>query len=104
MIKNINIMIKDIMICKSWFSKIRGLMFSRKRNLVLVFDKEKRIGLHMFFVFYPIDVYFLDSGKRVVEIKRNFRPFSFYISKNKAKYAIELVEKNEYKISEKINF
>ena len=88
-------------ICRSLLSKARGLMFSRKENLVFVFGKEKQISLHMFFVFFPIDVLFLDRNKRIVEIKRNFQPFSFYTSKEKAKYAVELTEKNSYKIGEK---
>ena len=93
-------------ICRSSWSKARGLMFSRKKNLIFVFDKEKRVSLHMWFVFFPIDVLFLDRDRRVVEIKRNFRPFSFYTSKNKAKYVIEIAEnrKDKYKTGEKINF
>lgn len=95
---------KNYKICRSWFSKARGLMLSKKKNLVFVFDKEKKIGLHMFFVFFPIDVLFLDKNKRIIEIKRNLKPFSFYTSKNKAKYVVELAEKNNYKIRDKINF
>ncbi len=86
------------------WSKARGLMFSRKKNLVFVFNKEKIIALHMLFVFFPIDVLFLDKEKKIVEIKENFRPFSFYSSENKAKYVVELTENHNYKIGERINF
>ena len=75
------------------FSKARGLMFHKKiRNLglIFVFDKPRKIDLHMFFVFFPIDVLFLDKNKKVLEIKENFKPFTFYYSKNKASYVIEL--------------
>jgi len=91
-------------ICESIWSKARGLMFSKKKNLVFVFDKEKRIALHMLFVFFPIDVLFLDKEKRIIEIKNNFRPFSFYTSENKAKYVVELTENNDYNIGDKVNF
>ena len=87
-------------VCKNVLSKARGLMFSRKRNLMFVFDKEQRIALHMFFVFFPIDVLFLDKNKRIVEIKKDFKPFTFYKSKKKAKYVVELVEKHNYKIGQ----
>ena len=60
--------------------------------------------MHMFFVFFPIDVLFLDKNKKIIEIKKNLRPFSFYYSKNKAKYVAELTEKNDYKIRNKLNF
>jgi len=79
-------------------------MFSRKRNLLFVFDKEKRISLHNFFVFFPIDLVFLDKNRRIIEIKHNFKPFTFYKSKNNVKYVLELTEKNNYKIGEKIIF
>ncbi len=91
-------------ICNSVWSKTRGLMFSKKRNLVFVFDEEKRVSLHMLFVFFPIDVLFLDKDKRIVEIKKNFKPFRVYTSKNKTKYVIELADKNNYTIGDKIDF
>ena len=79
-------------LCNDIFSKFIGLMFSikQKKDLVFKFDKEKIISLHMFFVFYPIDVLFLDKNKIVVDKKENFKPFTFYKSKRKAMYAVEL--------------
>ncbi|MBW2996382.1 DUF192 domain-containing protein [Candidatus Woesearchaeota archaeon] len=90
-------------VVNSVFGKARGLMFSRKKNLMFVFDEEKRISLHMFFVFFPIDVLFLDKDKKIVEIKKNFKPFTFYKSKEKAKYVVEIAigRDKEYKIKEK---
>lgn len=91
--------------CLRLISKSRGLMFSRPKNIALEFKKPKRIGLHTFFVFYPIDVLFLDETKRVVEIKKDFRPFRFYSSIAKAKYAIELGrERDFYRVGERIDF
>ncbi|MGM5482426.1 MAG: DUF192 domain-containing protein [Nanobdellota archaeon] len=86
--KNI-IIAKEYSICKSLLSKARGLMFSKKRTLVFEFEKEKLNSLHMFFVFFPIDVFFLDKNCKVVEIKKDFRPFSFFRSKEKSKFIVE---------------
>lgn len=89
MIKNQKVIIaKDHQIA-GVFGKIFGLMFSRARNLVFAFDDEEKRGLHMLFVFYPIDALFLDKNKKVVE-KARLRPFQFYNSKKKAKYVLEL--------------
>ncbi len=55
---------------------------------ILVFDKDKRISLHMLFVFFPLLVLFVNNDK-IVEIKL-LKPFTFYTSKNKARYAIEI--------------
>lgn len=54
----------------------RGLMFKRKPE-TLVFDlkKKKKVGLHMFFVFFPIDVLFLDEDKKITAKIENFLPW-----------------------------
>ena len=97
-------------VCKSSLSKSIGLMFSKKEfvPLVFVFDKEKIIPLHMMFVFFSIDVLFLNSDKVVVEMKENFKPFSSYTPKNKSMYVVELqrgsIEKNKIEIGDEIEF
>ena len=64
-----------------------------KTNLIMIFKKERIISLHMFFVFYPIDVLILDENKKVIEVKENFKPFTFWSSTKKGKYLIELGKK-----------
>ncbi len=88
--------------CNNWWSCARGLMFRSKKNLVMEFDSERKVNLHMWFVFYPIDVYVLDSSKKVVEVKKNFKPFTFWSSSVKGKYVVEMAYPKEYKIGEKI--
>ncbi len=93
-------------VIKSAFGKARGLMFSRKKNIMFVFDEEKMVPLHNFFVFFPIDVLYLDKDKKIVEIKKDFKPFTYYKPKNKAMYVVEIaIDRNKkYKIKEKIKF
>lgn len=91
-------------------SKFIGLMFtiSKKRALIFKFDKEKIISLHMLFVFYPIDVLFLDKNKIVVDKKEDFKPFAFYKSRKKAMYVIEMangtIKETKTNIGDKIEF
>ena len=97
-------------VCKNVFSKLKGLMFEKeiKEPLVFVFKKNNYIALHMCFVFFPIDVLFLDENKIVVDKKENFLPWTFYTSKEKALYAIELdygiIKKTKTKVGDKIEF
>jgi len=97
-------------LCDDNLSKSIGLMFSRKQDKALIFkfSKENIIRLHMFFVFYPIDVLFLDKNKIVVDKKENFKPFTFYKSRERAIYAIELlygaIKKTKTEIGDRINF
>ncbi|MBI4452518.1 DUF192 domain-containing protein [Candidatus Woesearchaeota archaeon] len=101
-------MSNDAKICHDALSKFIGLMFSakQKNTLIFKFNKEQIIALHMLFVFYPIDVVFLNKNKIVVDKKENFKPFTFYKSRKKAMYAIELpagaAKKTE--IGDKIKF
>lgn len=114
MIKNIsndNILVNNSITCNNILSKAKGLMFSKKlqdKALIFKFNKEKTISLHMFFVFYPIDVIFLNEYKEVVDFKQNFRPFTFYSSKSKAKFALEMpsgtISKAKINIYDKIEF
>jgi hypothetical protein len=86
--------IRKTKICRSLLCKGRGLMFTRRADyaLVFAFDSEKRRErtLTMMFVFYPIDVLFLDSRMRVVDIKERFMPFTNYTPKKPCRYVIEL--------------
>lgn len=94
-------------ICKNIWQKARGLMFRiKKQNLIMFFKQEEIVPLHNFFVFYPIDVILLDSNKKVVEIKENFKPFTFYTPKHKCKYLIELGQKqakNKLKLGDSLS-
>ena len=104
-----SIIAKNAELCWNIFSKSFGLMFTLKpKPLIFIFKKEKIIPLHMLFVFYPIDVLFLDKNKAVVETKENFKPFTSYTPKNKAQYILELpkniIKKTKTKIGDKIEF
>ncbi len=114
MIKNLSS--KKILVSKKTSSdsllfKFKGLMFSpglKDQGLIFIFNEEKKVQLHMFFVFFPIDVIFLDSNKKVVEVKKKLMPFTIYNPKEKAKYILELpigtVEKSKTKIGDLIEF
>jgi uncharacterized protein len=72
-----------------------GLMFRFKEiDYGLIFDtkieSKERTSIHMFFVFFKINVLFLDSQKKVVDKKKELRPFQMYTPKKKARYIIEL--------------
>ncbi len=99
----------DVIFCDSIFSKMRGQMFrKRAKNLVFVFDYEQKVPLHMMFVFFSIDVLFLDSDCNVVEMIEGFKPFRFYNPKELAMYVVELpsgvIDRKGIKVGSKITF
>ncbi len=67
--------LRDVKICDTFWKRFRGLMFSRRRTVLLVFDRDGRHAIHMLFVFFSIAVVWLDAEGRVVEAHKA-APFS----------------------------
>lgn len=100
---------RNYALCKSRASKAIGLMFRlNPKALVFVFDNEKIVPLHMLFVFFPIDVVYLDKKKKVVELKEDLMPFTFHRPHAKSKYIVELpsgtIQKSKTSLGDKISF
>ena len=62
----------------------------------------------MWFVFYPIDVLYLDENKTIVEIKTNFKPWEIYYPKKQANYIVELeqgiIKQTKTKLNDVVSF
>lgn len=89
------LLVSNVKICKTLLSRTLGLMFKpkiRNRAFVFAFPKQRKISLHMLFVFQTIDVILLDDNYRVIEIKQDFKPFAFFNSKKRANIVLELPE------------
>ena len=80
--------------CNTFFSRLKGLMFSKKKNLLFIFPVKEKPFIHMFFVFYPITIIFLDEFYNILEHKHIY-PFQIYLPKQKFKYLLEIPEKIE---------
>ena len=71
-----------------------GAMFTglRGKALVFIWWRETRISITNVFVPEPIDILWLDSGWRVVDMHERFPPGALSTSNRKpAKYVVELV-------------
>ncbi|HIH32203.1 TPA: hypothetical protein HA235_05835 [Candidatus Woesearchaeota archaeon] len=96
--------------CNNIFSMATGLMFRHKDSVkatgwIFLFDSMQKICITMLFVFFEIEIIFLDSKFRVSDIK-SLKPFQNYCSPKQAKYVIELekgvIKKSGIKIGHKI--
>lgn len=92
-----NLLADKVKYCTNTFSRTKGLRFSKslkeKQAIILVAEKEsiRETMIDMLFVFFPIDVLWLNKEKKVVDIRRNVKPFTLIvIPKRPAKYIIEL--------------
>jgi len=77
--------ITNIEICDTFWKKFRGSMFSKPKDLVFVLNVESRLNaiIHTFFVFYAIDVYWLDKKFKIIDKRINLRPFRIAVPKKK---------------------
>ena len=94
------------LICKSIFSQIRGLMFRKKQNVVMIFKKEREIQLHNVFVFFPLEIIVLNKDKVVTDMNRQFLPFCLGWS-SYGQYVLELGEeeaKGKIEIGDRLEF
>jgi hypothetical protein len=98
MIRNLRtgeILARHVMRCDTFWKRGRGLLFRRalaeEEGYLFVERRESvaQTAIHMFFVFFPIAVVWLDRDKRVVDkaLARPFRPY--YAPRRPAQYYVE---------------
>ena len=99
---NINLVIEmEIKEAKTFFQKLKGLMFQKKVNYIL---KLKTNGIHTFFMKIPIDVILTDKNNKILYIYRNLKPNRIILPKKNVKYTYEtpINYLKNIKINEKI--
>ncbi len=84
---------KKVKLCESFYSRARGLMFSKIKPILIANKHEFVISIHMFFVFGAIDAVWLNKNLEIVYIRRKLKPFTpLVIPPEQAKYVLELPE------------
>lgn len=89
--------IENVRLANSAMEKFKGLMFEKKNRfdygLVFDFNRETRMGasIHMLFVFFPIDLVYLDEKKKVTDIRLSIAPWTLnYTPKKPSRFLAEL--------------
>ena len=94
------------LLCNTTLTRTLGLMLRKKLlAAVLVLPLETRFNamVHTLFMFYKLNIYWLDRKFNIVDCKLNVKPFTFSIMpKKKAKYIIELPVNYKLKTKDKI--
>jgi len=84
----------EVELAEGLWRRLRGLMFRRKfllgNALLFKFKKPGRHRVHTFFVRFPIDLVYMDSDLKVVEVRPCLEPWRIYRPKAAAEYLIEL--------------
>lgn len=83
----------NVEFAKTMIAQVLGLMFRKSIEQdfakVFVLKKPTHVNIHMIFVFFPIDVMFLDENKKVSGCTR-LAPWIGYKSMKNIKYVIEM--------------
>lgn len=77
----------DLYVCKSFFSRLKGFMFTRNINRALLFDKCNSI--HTFFMKENIDVIMCDNDNKVLYFYSNLSKNKVILPKNGVKKVFE---------------
>ena len=72
---------------KTFFQKLKGLMFQTKFDYILKF---KTNGIHTFFMKCNIDVFLTDKNNKILYIYRNLKPNKIILPKKHVKYTYEM--------------
>ncbi|MFC1768196.1 DUF192 domain-containing protein [Nanoarchaeota archaeon] len=75
-------------LCDDAVSQTIGLMFSKSEKILIFKFPDKKMSIHTFFCYYPLDLVYLSGGK-VIEICENLKTYSHFKPKNKASFLIE---------------
>ena len=72
------------------WEQMKGLMFEKEKKKVLFkFKITERRTIHTWFMHYPVDIYFLNENRKVVEKKLGMVPWKLYKTKLPFKYMYE---------------
>lgn len=90
---------KEILFSKAKFvNPSKGLMFCKKlkNNEAVVLDVKNYSGaIHMWFVFFSINVVWLNESFEVIDFKKNIKPFTVYVKPRiRPRYIIEYTNSN----------
>ena len=84
----------EVELADTFWRRFRGLMlrgkFQQGKALLFKFSKPGRHGVHMWFVRFSIDLVYLDSSFKVVELRAQLKRWRFYRPRATVSYLIEL--------------
>ena len=81
---------KQLELANTFLTRLRGLMFRRRLPPAAALWIRPCNGVHTFWMFFAIDILFLDRELRIVKLVENLRPFRLTRPHLMARSVIEL--------------
>ena len=84
---------KNIEFARTMRKQVLGLMFRESippdYSMIFILKKPSRVNVHMLFVFFPIDLIFLNDEKKVMGFSR-LKPWIGFKAMEDIKYVLEM--------------
>lgn len=84
---------RTVELSRTVLSQAFGLMFRKNipsdYSMIFILEKPSSVSIHMIFVFFPIDVIFLNEEKRIEGLS-NLKPWLGFKTMKNVKYIIEM--------------
>jgi len=98
------VLAKQVISFKTFLQIGIGLMFKTKKyckNKAFLFhlNEKRKYSITMLFVFFALDIIFLDKNMKVIEIKTNLKPFAHYKPKKRFSYMIEILHNKKKNVN-----
>jgi uncharacterized membrane protein (UPF0127 family) len=98
--------------CSSFWLRLRGLMFrnslGENEAVILADTKEARLdaAIHMFFMNFDIAAVWLNSGRRVTDVKLARRWHPIYMPNTPSQYVLEIHASrvNDFRVGDRVKF
>jgi len=81
-------------------SQIKGLMFSKKKNILFVFREKGYHPIHSYFVKFPFHAIYLNEKMKVIDTQYVMPNTPLVKNRKPAKYLLELCEEKAPKIGD----
>lgn len=102
----------EVEVMDSFWSRLRGLMFRLSfedgEALLFEFPEPRKFRVHTFFVFFPIDLAYLNGNLEVLETEGELSPWRVYSPDSKARFLIELpkgtISELEVEVGDELEF
>ncbi|MFW5962500.1 MAG: DUF192 domain-containing protein [bacterium] len=84
------LIVQNVKVANTFYSRLCGLMFQKELPIGEALLIKKCNSIHTFFMFFCIDVIFINKNNRVIAIYENLKPFKVILPIKNAVAVIEL--------------
>ena len=107
-LKNGKKILGGVKLCSTFQENVRGYMFRKKaqfNGMLLTSGKKQKMPIHMFFVWFPLNVYWIDDRFVVQHKKERARPFMPQLSSKKpVKFVLESIKDLKLNVGDRLMF